>query len=73
MDVEIIENKKDIGRLSERAHVLKVKCALEHKDAVEITKRCRLLEEVVFNKKAYMQTENDAKEYFNKWFYIEVE
>lgn len=73
MDTEIIENKRDIGRLSERAQLIKVHCPLEHRDAVEITKRCRLLEEVVFSKKSYIQTDEKAREYFNKWFVIDVE
>ena len=70
---EILRNKSELGKLSERAKVLRIDCSLNKEDAVNIMKRCRTLEEIVFGYKAFNHTEKDALEYLNKWVYLEKE
>ena len=73
MDDNVVTNKNDLKKVSERARTLKVNCGLNHEDAADLMKRCRLLEEVVFDRKAFMETDEAAKEYLNKWVFVDTD
>ena len=70
---DILNNKKDLVKVSERTKTLKIACALSKEDAVNIMKHCRTLQEIIFDRKSFFQTEDDAKEYLSKWVYLERE
>ena len=72
-DEEVIKTKGDLGKISERTKILKVDCGLNREDAVNIMKRCRTLQQVVFDYKSFAKTDDDAKEYFGKWVYLDME
>lgn len=73
LNEETLRSKGDLSDLSESTKVLKIGCGLEKEDAVNIMKRCRTLEEVVFESRAFTHTERDALEYLNRWVYLEKE
>ncbi|MFO7872306.1 MAG: hypothetical protein R6U26_01535 [Candidatus Undinarchaeales archaeon] len=68
---ETLRKKADVGKISERAKILRVDCGLEKEDAVNIMRRCRTLEEIVFGYNAFNHTEEEALEYLNRWVYLE--
>ncbi|MFH1425012.1 MAG: hypothetical protein ABIG20_05100 [archaeon] len=73
MDEYILANKNDLKNVSERTRTLKISCSLKHQDAADIMKRCRLLEEIIFDHKAFGETEDSAKEYLNKWVFVDTD
>jgi len=68
-----IKTKEDLGNLSARTKILKVDCDLNKDDAIGIMQKCRTLEEVIFGRKAFIATDDDAKEYLGKWVFVEME
>ena len=73
MNEEILRSRSDLNRISERTKTLRVDMPLKKEDAVNIMRRCRTLQEVVFDYKAFAKTEEEAKEYLGKWVYLDYE
>ncbi len=72
-DEFIVKNRADLGKVSTRARVLKIYYPINVQDAVNIMRICRTLEEVVFERNAFARTEQEAKQYLDKWVFVETE
>lgn len=73
MDEHVVKTKRDLKKVSERAKKLKVNCVLDRDDATHIMRRCRLLEEVIFDYNAFRRTDPGVKKYLNQWVFVESE
>ena len=71
-DEFVVKNKTDLEKVSARAKVLKIHYPIKMQDAVTILKNCRNIEEVQFEKKAFDRTEQEAKEYLDKYVYLNM-
>ena len=72
-DEFVIKNRGDLNKVSSRARVLKIQYPINVQDAVSIMKQCRTLEEVVFERTAFERTDTEAKQYLDKWVFVETE
>ncbi len=72
-DEFILKNKSDLGKVSHRARVLKIHCPINKDDAIEIMKQCRAIEEIKFERRAFERTEQEVKQYLDKYVFVEME
>ncbi len=72
-DEFVVKNKRDLERVSDKTRVLRVKCQLDKEDAIQIAKKCRLLEEVVFDKKIFFRADPEAKDYLDKYVFVDFD
>lgn len=70
--MEVVKEKKDIGKISSKSRKLKVRCELDKKTAVKIMSKCRLLEELEFDPHSFHETDEDVKNYLNRFLYLDV-
>ncbi|HIJ98895.1 TPA: hypothetical protein H1005_03040 [archaeon] len=72
-DEFVIKNRTELNKVSSRARVLRIHYPINVQDAVNIMRQCRTLEEVVFERKAFERTDPEAKQYLDKWVFVETE
>ncbi len=72
-DEFVVKNRADLNKVSTRTRVLKIYYPINVQDAVSIMRQCRTLEEVVFDKSSLARTEPEAKQYLDKWVFVETE
>ncbi|HIJ98176.1 TPA: hypothetical protein H1012_01945 [archaeon] len=71
-DEFIIKNKTDLEKVSTRATVLKIHYPIKLQDALIIMKNCRNIREIQFEKKAFERTDQDAKQFLDKYVYLDM-
>ena len=72
-DEFILKNKGDLNKVSTRARVLKILCPINKQDAVDIMRNCRTIEEIRFERRAFERTDAEAKQYLDKYVFVEME
>lgn len=71
-DEFVIKNKGDLEKVSSRARVLKIHYPIKKQDAVSILTQCRNIQEIQFERTAFERTEQEAKQYLDKYVYLDM-
>lgn len=71
-DEFVIKNKTDLEKVSARARVLKIHYPIKMTEALSIMKQCRNIEEIRFERKAFEKTEQEAKQFLDKYVYLDM-
>ena len=71
-DEFIVKNKTDLEKVSTRAKVIRIHYPIKMQEALAIMKNCRNIEEIQFERKAFEKTEQEAKQFLDKYVYLDM-